>query len=368
MEKGLYPLSGVSMDGEWWWCSMFCWVVPTRGGPTTDVGVDLLGQPWEGRDFTKPLLGRNNTLPWPAGNSPSHGTQCFCRDSMAWAGGEWDLEEKLVCSWMLLRWCPVTAAALVFGGEEREAELLGWPDLVLTETSIKFPWLSRWRHHCKVFWGQHLQESKNWKGSQLLWSWVAGCFPKCSHPCGPWPQHPFSAFQAELQEKQLFGFFPTLPKALSPIPVAAWQCLSWWRRGRMPREGGKMAHHFVCVKIPGSVFSTFPDTSILLSAALSQLYSLQWFSSLNKCRLFREHFLLMKRMEEKLVVIKHLFGGELLALPWDCKEQKWDVKHVIFLGEWRWACGEVWIPHTTSLSAHFTLFPMNPDLIFSTWL
>lgn len=63
----------------------------------------------------------------------------------------------------------------------------------------------------------------------------------------------------------------------------------------MPREGGKMAHHFfVCVKIPGSgkslLFSTFLDTSILLSAALSQLYSLQWFSSPNKCRLFREHF------------------------------------------------------------------------------
>lgn len=64
---------------------------------------------------------------------------------------------------------------------------------------IKFPWLSRWRHHCKVFWGQHLQESKNW---------VSGCFPKCSHPCGPWPHHPFSAVQAELQEKQLFVFFP----------------------------------------------------------------------------------------------------------------------------------------------------------------
>lgn len=219
MEKGLYPLSGVSMGGWWWWCTVSCWVVPTRGGPTTDVGADLLGQPWEGRDFSKPFLGRNNILPWAAGNSSSHATQCFCRDSMAWAGGEWDLEEKLEFGLLLdaveeelhgTLWLgsDSSSSPLGFGEEKRGAELLGWPDLVLTGTSIKFPWLSRCRHRCKVFWGQDLQESKNWKGTQLLWSCVAGCFPKCSHPCGPWPQHPFSAVQAELQEKQLFVFFP----------------------------------------------------------------------------------------------------------------------------------------------------------------
>lgn len=304
MAKGLYPLSGVSMGGGWWWCSMSCWVVPTRGGPTTDVGADLLGQLWEGRDFSRPFLRRNTVLPWPAGSSPSHTTQCFCRQHSLgrWGvgfGGETGVWFALGCCWGRAMWCPVAGQgqqfshppALVLGEEEMEAELLGWPDLVLTGTSIKFPWLSRWRHCCEVFWGRHLQESRIWKGTQLLWSWVAGCFPKCSQPCGPWPQHPFSAVQAELQEKQLFGFFfPTLPMALSLMPVAAWQCLSWWRGGRVPREGGKMPHHFLCVKIPGSVFSTFPDTSILLSAALSQLYSLQWFSSPNKCRLFRELF------------------------------------------------------------------------------
>lgn len=41
----------------------------------------------------------------------------------------------------------------------------------------------------------------------------------------------------------------------------------------------------------------------------------------------------MKRMEVELMVIKHLFGGELLPLPRDCKGQKLDVKRVIFLGE-----------------------------------
>lgn len=41
----------------------------------------------------------------------------------------------------------------------------------------------------------------------------------------------------------------------------------------------------------------------------------------------------MKRMEVELMVIKHLFGGELLSLSWDCKEQKLDVNRVIFLGE-----------------------------------
>lgn len=101
---------------------------------------------------------------------------------------------------------------------------------------------------------------------------------------------PFQLFKLNSRKNSWFGFFPTLPMALSLMPVATWQCLSWWRGGRVPREGGKMAHHFFCIKIPGSVFSTFPDTSISLSAALSQLYSLQWFSSLNKCRLFREHF------------------------------------------------------------------------------
>lgn len=144
----------------------------------------------------------------------------------AWFGqvGEWDLEEKLEFSFLLelLRKShvvscgqAVTAAhhppALVFGEEEREAELLGWPDLVLTGTSTEFPWLSGWRHHCKVFLGQHLQESKNWKGSQLLWGWVAGCFSKCSHPCGLSPQHPFSVAQAELQEKQLVWVFSHSP-------------------------------------------------------------------------------------------------------------------------------------------------------------
>lgn len=271
MEKRLYPLSGVSMGGgdapcldEWFplegvqpqMLEQICWASLS---PNLSLGEII----------SCPDLG--TALAMPA-SAPAETAWLGKVGSGIWRGNWF----ALGCCWggALLQWQQLTTPLPWFLGSRT-----AW--MTWLSCSIKFPWLSRWRHHCKVFWGQHLQESKNW---------VSGCFPKCSHPCGPWPHHPFSAVQAELQEKQLFVFFPTLPVALSPMPVAAWQCLPWWRGGRVPREGGKMAHHFLCAKIPSSVFSTFPDTSILLSAALSQLYSLQWFSSPNKCRLFREHF------------------------------------------------------------------------------
>lgn len=192
--------------------------------------------------------------------SPSHSTQCFCRQHGLgrWGvgfGGETGVWFALGCCWGRATCCPVAGLwqqliiplPWFLGEEEMEAELLGWAELVLTETSIKFPWLSRWRRHCEVFWGQHLQESKICKETQLLWSWVAGCFLKCSHPYGLWPQHHFSAVQAELQEKQLSGFFPTLPMALSLMPVAAWQCLSWWRGGQSAKGRRKDGSPFFCV-------------------------------------------------------------------------------------------------------------------------
>lgn len=178
MGKGLYPLRGVSKGGRWWWwwCSVSCWVVPTRGGPTTDVGEDLLGQPWQGRDFSRPFLGRNNLLPWPAGISLQYRVSS---GSTAWAGGEWDLEEKLELGLLLDavgeelhgalwagQWQQLITPLPWFLGKSKWK--LGWPELVLTETSIKFPWLSRLV--VRYFWGQHLQESKIRKGTQLLWS------------------------------------------------------------------------------------------------------------------------------------------------------------------------------------------------------
>lgn len=101
-------------------------MVPTRGGPTTDVGADLLGQPWEGRDFSKSFLGRNNTLPCPAGNSPSHAAQCFCRNSMDWAAGEWDLEERLEFGLLLDAVEVELRGALWVGSDSSSSPLLLW--------------------------------------------------------------------------------------------------------------------------------------------------------------------------------------------------------------------------------------------------
>ena len=101
MKKGFITWVGSPLVAGWWRGSVSCWVLPTRGGQTTDVEADLLCQPWEGRVFSKPFLGRNNVLPWPGGNSPSHAIQCFCSDSMAWVGGwvGFGGEATLVSSW-----------------------------------------------------------------------------------------------------------------------------------------------------------------------------------------------------------------------------------------------------------------------------
>lgn len=181
MKKGLYPLSGVSMGGGWWWCSVSCWVVPTRGGPTTDVGADLLGQPWKGRDFSKPFLGRNNILPWPAGNSPSHATRHFCRDSMAWAGG-----------------------GVGFGGENEVWFALGavekepcgalWPG---SNSSSSPP--------CPVFWG-------GGKGSRTTWvTWLRSY----------WNQHRvFMAFKVKTPLQGIFGTASPGVQKLEGSPTA----------------------------------------------------------------------------------------------------------------------------------------------------
>lgn len=59
----------------------------------------------------------------------------------------------------------------------------------------------------------------------------------------------------------------------------------------MQRDRESQLALFWYVKMISSVSSTLLETSILLLAELSWFYSLQWFSSQYKCRLFREHFL-----------------------------------------------------------------------------
>lgn len=73
-----------------------------------------------------------------------------------------------------------------------------------------------------------------------------------------------------------------------------------------------MAHLFLYVKIITSVFSTFLDTSILLLATLSFIPCSG--SPLSTNVGYSGSIFLMKRMEVELMVIKHLFGGELLSL------------------------------------------------------
>lgn len=82
MEKGLYPLSGVSMGGgdapclvEWF--------------PLEGVQPQMLEQIcWAS---LSPNLSLGEII-----SCPDLGTPLPCRASMAWAGGEWDLEEELL--------------------------------------------------------------------------------------------------------------------------------------------------------------------------------------------------------------------------------------------------------------------------------